>query len=147
MSQDRETLLKRIGLSQKVFTKSQWKDAEKQAAKTGKSVTDALLAMGVLNPEKVRALSRAVDFRVGRNEDKELARVILDSGYTDEKAVESALDHQKNVYNSTGKLVRLCSLLIDGRALSESQQTAAKKILDIAKATRRPDTSPDEASD
>jgi uncharacterized protein (UPF0371 family) len=145
----RDEIMRKIGVSQKLFSKSQWKDATDLRAKMGGgSVGDALVKMGAINPDQLRALFRAVDYRIGRNEDKELARVILDSGYADERAVKKALDDQKELYGSTGKLTRLCDLLMESSLLSESQHIAARKILDIAKASKRgADSAPDEASD
>jgi hypothetical protein len=145
---DRAEVLKRIGIAQKVFSKAQWRDALAQSQRVNRSVGDVLVAQRVISAEQLRALDRAVSYRMGRNEDKELARVILDSSYADEAAVEAAMEQQKEIYNSSGKLARLCDLLLDRRALSESQHIAARKILDIAKATERPPTNPDdEASD
>ena len=144
----RDEVMKKIGLAQKLFSKSHWAEAVGLRGKMGGgSVGDALVKMGVISPDQLRALFRAVDYRLGRNEDKELARVILDSGYADEKAVEAALTQQKDLYASSGKLVRICELLVQKSMLSESQHIAAKKILDIARAGKRPDTAPDEASD
>ena len=144
----RDEIMKKIGLGQKLFSKSQWKEATDLRAKMGGgSVGDALVKMGVITAEQLRALFRAIDYRVGRNEDKELARVILDSGYADEKAVERALTRQKELYGSSGKLTRLCDLLMQESILSESQHIAARKILDIAKSARKSESSPDEMSD
>lgn len=142
----RDEIMRKIGVAQKLFSKAQWKEA----AEKGRSGSpgDALVKMGVLTSDQLRALGRAVDYRIGRNEDKELARVILDSGYADEGAVKEAMEHQKELYGSSGKLVRLCDLLKQQSLLSESQQIAARKILDIAKAAKRGiDSAPDEASD
>jgi len=146
----RDEIMKKIGVAQKLFSKSQWKEAlEVRARMGGGSVGDALVKMGAINADQLRALFRAVDYRIGRNEDKDLARVILDSGYADEKAVKAALEHQKDQYGSTGKLIRLCELLMQQQLLSESQQIAARKILEIGRASQRPDSSGavDELSD
>jgi len=146
----REEIMRKIGVAQKLFSKSQWKEAvEVRKGMGGGSVGDALVKMGVLNGDQLRALFRAVDYRIGRNEDKDLARVILDSGYADERAVKAALEQQKEVYGSSGKLVRLFELLKQQQLLSESQQIAARKILDIGRASKRSatDSEPDEQSD
>lgn len=144
----RDEVMRKIGIAQKIFSKNQWAEALTVRAKMGGgSVGDALVKMGAISPDQLRALFRAVDYRLGRNEDKELARVILDSGYADEAGVKQALAQQKKEYGASGKLVRLCDLLMDRSLLSESQHIAARKILDIARSARRPDTAPDEASD
>jgi len=138
----RDEIMRKIGVAQRIFTKNQWADALGVRGKLGGgSVGDALVKLGAISPDQLRALFRAVDYRIGRNEDKELARVILDSGYADEGAVKTALQSQKDQYASTGKLVRLCDLLMQQSLLSESQHIAARKILDIAKSARRPDSS------
>jgi hypothetical protein len=145
----RDDIMRKIGVSQKLFSKSQWKEAVQVRGRMGGgSVGDALVKIGAINADQLKALFRAVDYRIGRNEDKDLARVILDSGYADERAVKEALEHQKELYGSSGKLVRLFELLKQQQLLSESQQIAARKILDIGRASRRPDSSgPDEQSD
>jgi hypothetical protein len=146
----RDQIMKRIGVAQKIFSKTQWADAASLKAKLGGgSVGDALVKLGAITPEQLRALFRAVDYRIGRNEDKELAKIILDSGYAEQPAVKGALNQQKELYGSTGKLVRIAELLVQGSHLSETQHIAARKILDIAKASKRADSSmePDELTD
>lgn len=147
---DRDEIMRKIGVAQKLFSKTQWKDAVELRTRSGAggSVGDSLVKLGAINGDQLRALFRAVDYRIGRNEDKELARVILDSHYANEKAVKQALEQQKDMYGSSGKLVRLCELLMQSSLLSESQHIAARKILDIAKAQKRGiESAPDEASD
>ncbi|HZU95885.1 MAG TPA: hypothetical protein VFF73_04195 [Planctomycetota bacterium] len=146
---NRDEIMRKIGVGQKLFSRDQWKQAvELRGRMGGGSVGDALVKMGAISPDQLRSLFRAVDYRVGRNEDKELARVILDSGYAEEPSVEAALKQQKEIYGASGKLARLCDLLMERALLSESQHIAARKILEIARATRNADSAaPDEASD
>jgi len=59
-------------------------------------------------PEKLRGLERAVAYRIEREEDKSLAKMILDYGYASEAAVEEAMKKQKDRYSKSGEITRLC---------------------------------------
>ncbi|MBI3726223.1 hypothetical protein HY251_20030 [bacterium] len=145
--QDR--LMKKIGIAQKLFTRTQWGKASKRIDAAGRgSVGDELVSMGVVTPEQLRGLDRAIAYRMGRDDDKELAKVITDSGYATDAAVEDAFRRQKEIYGQTGELVRVCSLLVDGGVLTQQQHLAAQKILTIARAAKKEGgTRDDEESD
>ena len=143
---DREALLKRIGISKKLFSRAQWTEAARVGQESGASPGEALVDQGVLSVDQLRGLERAVLYRMGRDEDKELAKIILDSGYAPREAVEAALERQKEVYSATGKLARLGDVLLEGRVLADPQIRAAKKILEIAKSSRRPSTREDDSN-
>ena len=129
----RAKLLRKIGTAQKLFSRPSWKEAEKQAEESGQEVTAVLLEMKLVTRDQLRGLERAVTYRIGRDEDKALGKVIIDSGYSDEATVEAALKEQKDIYSKSGDLARLCDLLVSGGTLSESQHLAARKIHDIAR--------------
>ncbi len=124
-----DKLLKAIGLAQKLFSRSQY-DAAKRRLKEGAKggIGGALVAIGAINAEQLRGLERAIAYRLGREEDKQIAKVMVDSGYATQGAVDDALTRQKELYTKTGDLLRLGVLLVKGGAISESQRKAAIKI-------------------
>jgi len=142
----RAKLLRKIGTAQKLFSKSKWKEAEQEAEDSGRAIGDVLLEMKLVSKDQLRGLERAVTYRIGRDEDKKLSKVIVDSGYADEATVEAALQEQKDIYAKSGDLARICDLLVTGGTLSESQHLAARKIFDISKLTQK-DADSDEESD
>lgn len=137
----REQLFVQIGLQQRLFARNQLDDARAaQAGRGGKgtlALGEALVAVGALSPEQLRGLERAVTYRVGREEDKRIARIIVESGYCSEEAVERALTRQKDLYARTGDLLRLCTLLMDSGSITDSQHVAARKIFQIEMATEQ----------
>lgn len=137
MAVDREKLLRKIGLSQKLFSRGQWKEAEGEASRRADAVPTLLLELGYISRDQLRGLERAVDYRIGRDEDKTLAKVIVDSGYADAPTVEDALRQQKELYGKTGELARIGDLLMNGGSLSETQHLAARKINDISRLAQR----------
>jgi hypothetical protein len=134
----RESVLKRIGFGQKLFSRDQWKKAEKKADERGGEVASFLVKLGFITRSQLRGLERAVTFRIGRDEDKALGKVIVDSGYADATTVDDALKEQKSIYAKSGDLARICELLVRGGVLSESQHLAARKIHDIARTAKPP---------
>jgi hypothetical protein len=126
---NRERLYVQIGLQQRLFTQAQLDDARRAAP--GKPIPDALQERGVLGREQHRGLDRAVSYRLGRDDDKRIAQIIVDSGYCSEQRVEDALRRQKDFYGKTGELVRICQLLVEDGTLTDSQHLAASKIFRI----------------
>lgn len=117
-----------IGLQQQLFGK----EDVKAAARAGQALHESLLARGVITPDQHVGLERAVAYRLGRDEDKRLAQLLLEHGYTAQAAVEAALEQQKALYSQTGELSRLADLLVRSGSLTHSQQTAATKLLRLA---------------
>jgi hypothetical protein len=127
----REEHYVQIGLQQRLFTQAEV-DGFKRSA-PGRSVGDLLVERGVLSKEQHKGLDRAVTYRLGRDEDKRVAQIIVDSGYCSEERVEAAMKRQKDFYGKTGELMRLGALLIEGGDLTDSQHLAASKIYRIEK--------------
>lgn len=113
-----------IGLQQKLFKKEQVAEAER----AGKPVHEHLLARGVITPDQHKGLERAVAYRLGRDEDKKVAQLVVEHGYCSQAAVEKALKQQKDFYGKTGELMRLGTLLVEMGSLSDSQHLAAIKL-------------------
>ena len=120
----------KIGLQQRLFTRQEIIGARRNVGPTGDAGQE-LVRQGVLTQQQLRGLERAVAYRIGRDEDKEIAKVIIDSSYCSAEAVEDALRKQKEFYGKTGELMRLGVLLVRNRELSESQRVAAHKIYGI----------------
>lgn len=120
----------KIGLQQKLFSRQQVIAARRAVGQTG-DVGQELVRQGILGQQQLKGLERAVAYRIGRDEDKEIAKVIIDSSYCSAEAVEDALRKQKDFYAKTGELMRLGVLLVRSRELSESQAIAARKIYGI----------------
>jgi hypothetical protein len=127
----RETLLEQIGLQQRLFTGEEVERARHVARQQGLRLSDLLVEQGTLTAEQARGLERAVTYRIGRDQDKNVAKIIVDSKYCDPNAVEAALKKQKEFYAKTGELMRLGTLLVQSFALTESQKIAAHKIHEI----------------
>lgn len=134
----REQLLVQIGVQQRLFSREQADDVRRAAP--GVPLADALVSRGVLSREQARGLERAVVYRLGRDEDKRVAQIIVDSGYCPENRVQEALRRQKDLYAKSGELVRLGTLLMDAGSLTDSQHIAAIKIFHIERTGIRPGT-------
>jgi hypothetical protein len=127
----REKLFEQIGLQQQLFTGEEVEGARHIARQRGQGLGDVLVVQGVLSADQCRGLERAVTYRLGRDEDKEVAKIIIDSKYCDPERVERALQRQKEFYSQTGELMRLSTLLVKNADITESQQIAAHKIHSI----------------
>jgi ASC-1-like (ASCH) protein len=130
-SDERANHFEKIGVQQRLFTRHQFLQAKRAARERGVAPGEILLSQGSLNREQLRGLDRAVTYRIGRDEDKAIAKIIIDSNYCEAPSVEGALKRQKEFYSRTGELMRLGVLLVEGRTLSESQRIAAYKIHEI----------------
>jgi hypothetical protein len=134
--QAREQVFVQIGVQQRLFTQQQVDDARR----AGGSLAETLVAKGALSREQARGIERAVTYRLGRDEDKRIAQIIVDSGYCQEPRVQEALKRQKEVYAKSGDLLRLVSLLTEGGSITESQHIAALKIFQIERGSVKPGT-------
>lgn len=132
----REQVVVQIGVQQRLFTREQADEARR--ASPGAPLTDALVARGVLSRDQARGLERAAIYRLGRDEDKRVAQIIVDSGYCPENRVQEALRRQKEIYGKSGELVRLGTLLMDDGSITDSQHIAALKIFQIERTGLRP---------
>ena len=134
----RDQIFIQIGVQQKLFTREQVEETRRATA--GAPLGEALVARGVVSREQHRGLERAVTYRLGRDEDKRIAQIIVDSGYCQETRVQEALKRQKDVYAKSGELMRLGALLLDDGTLTDSQHIAASKIFSIERASLKPGT-------
>lgn len=126
--EERASQFEQIGLQQKLFNRQQLMQARSQAQQRGLPPGDVLVEQGVITREQLLGLERAITYRLGRDEDKAIAKIIVDSNYAEAVSVETALRQQKDFYGKTGELMRLGVLLVESRELTESQRVAAHKI-------------------
>jgi hypothetical protein len=91
----REQIFLQIGVQQRLFTKEQADDARRNVP-AAPTLGEALITRGVLTRDQQRGLERAVTYRLGRDEDKRIAQIIVDSGYCPEARVQEALKRQKD---------------------------------------------------
>jgi len=148
----REKLLKTIGLSQKLFSRAQYDAAKRRLREreSDGSVGDELVAIGAISREQLKGLDRAISYRIGREEDKQVGRVIVDSGYADQAAVDRAMQKQKGHYAKTGAHLPVGELLVAEGRITSAQLKAALKIHAIEKGKSgdpRTDSGPPEVHD
>lgn len=127
----RAQIFEQIGLQQRLFDREQLAQAKRRSRADGRTLGDQLVNDSVLGREQLRGLERAVTYRLGRDEDKEIAKIIVQSHYCPDGAVEAALKRQKEFYAQSGELIRLGALLVETANITESQRIAAHKIFSI----------------
>lgn len=128
-SEQRARVYVEIGLQQRLF---QPKHVD-EAAREKQPLPEYLLARGLISPDQHTGLERAVSYRLGRDEDKRVAQLVVEHGYCSESAVAKALKQQKALYARSGQLVRLGTLLVDAGSLSDSQHLAAMKLFRLGR--------------
>jgi hypothetical protein len=109
-----------------------------RAAKSGRSMADEAVANGLIEPNKIELLKRAIRARRVRRIDRCYARVLRDRGLVSQDLLERALQAQ-----SQGRYeARLGELLVNARLLSMRDHTETLKAvlekLREAPARRRP---------
>lgn len=117
-----------IGIQQRLFKDTHVREAEKAR----QPLPEYLLAHRLLTPDQHTGLERAVSYRLGRDEDKKVAHLVVEHGYCSEAAVAKALKQQKEFYAKTGQLIRLGNLLVETGSLTDSQHLAAMKLFRLS---------------
>ena len=129
----RAKAFEQIGIQQQLFDREQVQRAWRIADDEGLELRECLLREGALDRSQLRGLERAVTYRLGRDDDKEIAELLIESHYCEAPAVETALTRQKELYTQSGELVRLGVLLVRSRAITETQRIASDKIHGIVR--------------
>ena len=80
-AEERANHFEKIGVQQRLFSRHQFLQAKRSAGERGVVPGELLCEEGVLNREQLRGLDRAVTYRIGRDEDKAIAKIIIDSNY------------------------------------------------------------------
>ena len=136
MPSEFDEVVREIGLSQGVFNDAQARTAldkltQLEAQGQSFSLSVVLQRMNLISETDRVALENAATYRVHRDSDKEIAKIIGDSGYTDLGIIEKALSEQKEHYRATGETLRVGHFLVNQGYLSEAQRIAAEKLFTL----------------
>ena len=133
MSVDREKLFVKAALENKYINDGHMKKAHEYAAQQrsrGVELTagEALMDLKLLNKTQYVSIQRAIHYKLQRNGDKVLARVIIESDYAPKEEVLSAMSYQKDYFNKEGVCRPVGDVLIERGFLTVEQLKAAQKI-------------------
>ena len=133
MGVDRDRLFVKAGIDQKVITDGHLKKAhEYQANQRARGVEmgigEALMDLKLLNKTQYLTIQRAIHYKLQRNADKVLARVIIESDYAPKQEVLEAMAWQKEQFGKDGSARAVGDLLIERGFLTVEQLKAAQKI-------------------
>ena len=133
MSVDREKLFIKLGLENKYIADAQVKKAHEylatqRARGVEMTIGEALMDLKLLNKSQYLLVQRAIHYKLQRNGDKVLARVIIESDYAPKQEVLDAMAYQKDHYNKDGACRPVGDLLIERGHLTVEQLKAAQKI-------------------
>jgi hypothetical protein len=131
-----DEVVREIGLSQGVFSEAQVETAFnklRQLEAQGQQYTlpVVLEGMQLISETDRMALENAAAYRVHRDADKEIARIIRESGYSEINVVDRVLTEQKEHYRATGETLRIGPVLVSRGFLSEAQRIAAEKLYQL----------------
>lgn len=146
MPSEFDEVIREIGISQGVFNDQQVDAAmaklvqlEAQGQQYALSVV--LEKLQLISETDRLALENAATYRVHRDADKEIARIIRESGYADNLTVDRALSDQKEHYRATGETLRVGQLLVNQGQINDAQRLAAEKLFQLG-ATNDPNFGP-----
>lgn len=130
---DREKLFVKAALENKYIGDGHLKKAHEYQAQQrarGVEVTmgEALMDMKLLNKTQYVSIQRAIHYKLQRNGDKVLARVIIESDYAPKQEVLDAMSFQKDHFNKEGVCRPVGDVLIERGFLTVEQLKAAQKI-------------------
>jgi hypothetical protein len=133
VSVDREKLFVKAGIEQKFINEGHIKKAhEYQANQRARGVEmslgEALMDLKLLNKQQYLTIQRALNYKLQRNGDKVLARVIIESDYAPKQEVLDAMAFQKEHFSRDGTCRPVGDLLIERGFLTVEQLKAAQKI-------------------
>jgi hypothetical protein len=130
---DREKLFVKAGIEQKVITDGHLKKAHEYQANqrvrgVEMGVGEALMDLKLLNKIQYLSIQRAIHYKLQRNGDKVLARVIIESDYAPKQEVLDAMAYQKDQFGKDGGCRPVGDILIERGFLTVEQLKAAQKI-------------------
>ena len=133
MGVDRERLFVKSAVEQKFVNEGHIRKAHEYQANQrarGIEVTtgEALLDLKLLNKTQYLSVQRTIHYKLQRNGDKVLARVIIESDYAPKQEVLEAMQDQKEQFSKDGSCRPVGDLLIERGALTVEQLKAAQKI-------------------
>lgn len=135
--------LKQIGLAQRILDPGQVQAAVAQLeelARLGQTypLGVVLERLNFLAERDRLTLENAARYRVSRDADKGMGRILIDNGYTSAERVEQALQQQKEHYRRSGETIRVGRLLVDYGVITDAQRVAAEKLLALSQAQGAP---------
>lgn len=133
-----DEVVREIGVQQGLFTREQAASAMaklQELAARGQTfpLSVVLEKLTIITETDRLALENASRYRVHRDDDKEVARIIKESNYAPDHAVDLALSAQKDHYRQSGETIRLADFLVRQGAMSEVQKMAALKLFELQK--------------
>ena len=107
-----DEVVREIGVQQGLFTREQAASAMaklQELAARGQTfpLSVVLEKLTIITETDRLALENASRYRVHRDDDKEVARIIKESNYAPDHAVDLALSAQKDHYRQSGETIRL----------------------------------------
>lgn len=102
--------------------------AQLEAARSEGTFPQSLIRDGVLDRTQIADLRRAAQFRVARNEDKALGKLMAGHGYVPESMIKAALLVQRQTFEEGGRLVRLSELMVRTGTLTRGHVVALHKL-------------------
>ena len=75
----RTRIFEQIGIQQQLFSREALREAQTAARGSSKPIADVLVELESLTKDQVRGLDRAVTYRIGRDQDKMIAKIISDT--------------------------------------------------------------------
>ncbi len=133
MGVDREKLFVKVGMENKFISDGHIKKAHEYMANhrargVEMTIGEALMDLKLLNKQQYLTIQRAIHYKIQRNADKVLARVIIESDYAPKQEVLEAMSDQKDQYNKDSTCRPVGDLLIERGMLTVEQLKAAQKI-------------------
>lgn len=133
MARESDVLFGRIAFDRGFISKAQLGAAmreQQQAAAAGnkKSLAEILKQKQFLDQRQFQRVLRAHRMSTIRAQDAVYGETAVKKGYVPDSAVKAALDHQLSEFQS-GKLTRLCQILLSRKALTQQQHEALQRAL------------------
>jgi hypothetical protein len=131
---DREKIFIKMGLENKYLNDAQVKKGQEHAAQQrarGVDMTlgEALMELKIIGKTQYLTIQRAASYKIQRQSDKVLARILIESDYAPKQEVLDAMAWQKEHYTKDGVCRPVADLLIERGFLTVEQMKAAQKIL------------------
>ncbi|RME73598.1 MAG: hypothetical protein D6776_06795 [Planctomycetota bacterium] len=131
---DRDKLFRKLALENRFVDEAGLRRAREhqksqQARGLDVSLGEALMDLKLINRTQYLTIQRAGHYKLQRQQDKDLARVLIKNDYASREAVLDAMQYQKDHYTRDGVCRPLGDLLIERGELTVEQLKAAQKIL------------------
>lgn len=133
MPTDFDEVIREISVSQGLVSEASVAGAWQrllELERTGQAIPLSLVLerLQMIQPADRLALENAARYRVTRDVDKEIARILQDSNYCKQDSINQALAAQKDHYRATRETLRLATWLVERGLLNDAQRIAAEKL-------------------